>query len=856
MNRIPKDLSYDIETHIGKSDVEIECKIRFPNMDRDMFHLLIKKLTKSFSHSKRWKRIDSHTIDFYRKEKRFTKIGPEYYNTTKSAPSLLRVIDYDNYDLKFTVSKEKMSKTKEPKTYDFMRVKDRISFVKGNISIDLTTVIHEDKQDEEVPPNYEVEVEVIDSSKFNSSVFYETIFIVVNMLIEPDKVLIPFFNRALTLERGRKIEKNTLDRNLVSRPRDLKIEDITNDGLLQSYAISVKIDGEPKFMVFHPSLGIWFIQFSRDTDKMFEQISEICPEEYKNSIFVGEVIDNKYFPFDCPFFGGRKIGNQNFLQRRKYIDHIIGKRIGCYNILDLKIFTYHLNPNDFHKTVGEAFLEDPGVPTDGLIFNPIYSDYVAEGQNKSKKERVLSKYSDVCKYKLPENRTIDFEVLDGMLHSAGNILFSGSEKYPFCANNYSLEIPSSDQMMDSVENSSSEPMMDSVENSSYEPMTSSQLEGKIVEFKPYIENGNVVYRPIRIRNDKDFPNSIDVAIENWETQFNPITPDVLLGKDIRLLEIYLENIITRLINERTTEEDYVINISDTNLISRNPMKTLNIDIPRISDIGDAIPNIRNKKLKEFIPLHPQNNLIINYYLETLDEIDILKDIIRIYKTERNGSGKLLINVLYRENRDERILDSLISILSVDIKILEQGRGSGKETNAPIMNEDLIARAREYVYFVGMLHDTKEFITDCRLEVDVNKRYNIDKGYVAYGDDKIEDMKMIDQDIVRIATIDNGNSLIHSLLKLLNYDYRNGGVIKRLDMAKQAPSDLSIEELAKKLKHNIYVYSTDPMSPETIDVRKIKNDDVKKFVMLFKNTDGSYEPLARLNDLNELDLVFM
>jgi len=796
MNRIPRGLAHEIESSI-KEDVEIECKIRLETMNRDIFHSLIKKL--SSNSEGKWKKIESHTIDIYRKEKRFTKIGRDYFNTSKSAPVVLRVIEFEDegFDLKFTVSKEKMTQTKEPKTYDFKRIKDRTSFVNGNITIDLTVITHEDDEDNETPQSYEVEVEVINSLKFNASLFYNTIFMVVDLVRDPGKILIPYFNKSLNFGR---VEKNDqLDRSGVARPRDLRFEDITNNGLLQHYAISVKIDGEPKFMVFHPTIGIWFIQFSRDKSRIFEKIGDISGFEHlKDTIFAGEVVDKKYYPFDCVMYKGKRVFNQDFIMRRKYTEEINGKRIAGYNIILLQIFKYQSRSEDFYKAVREAFQEEAtlDVSTDGLVFNPIYSDYVPLGQYQQKKDRILSKYPDICKYKLPENRTIDFEVKEGILYSAGGILFQGSEKYPFNDKNYTLDMD--------------------------------DLEGNIVEFSPVLHPSGekITYKPIRIRYDKDYPNSHEVAIENWESQYDPIYPSTLMGKDTRLYTRYLTLLIKKM---RKNMEGYVIDFTQPG------------DEGRLGDEEYTDKVIRKivfsslKDIKDFLPLHPTEDLNINLFHKV--DIEMVRKIIDAYNA-RKGEGKILINYLL-PSPVEKVFEIL------HFHSLYQEHGSGKETDAPIMSDMEKELARHHVYGTAYYFEGKEKII--RVPVDINKVIQNNKGYVAFGDDK--HVEYIN-DLTRIGSNDEGKSLLHSLLKLLNHEYRSSGVKKRIDMVNRAfPTfgNLDLHELSDKLKHSIYVYS------ENGKVEKIGDND--RVVMLLKHNDGSYEPLVRKNKDGSIDLVF-
>ncbi len=880
MYKLPRSLPHEIEKCIPKnsSGIEIECKIRFRDESKTRF----KKIIEHFS-SKKWKKQESFSIDYYRNEKRFTKIGDKFFNTTKSAPMMIEVIDFDGFDLKFTVSKEKNSETKEPKTYQFKRIKERTSFIKGNISIDLTEV----SKDDESAPNYEIEVEVISPERFNSSEFMKVIFEVVETQVDPRIELTRFMNKTL----GGSGKDSELNGKLISKPRDLLFKDLTVDGLLDHYAVSVKADGEFRFLVFH-STGIWFIHKSRYEDRNFVKISPL-EGDLEGSVFAGEIVPSKkgdggiFLPFDCCRINGKKVISENYLERRKYLDQIHGKRIAAgWNIVEKRVFTYKKNNADFYRVMKEAFQEikDVSFGTDGLIFTPIYSDYVAKGQMMPKKERVLSRYQDVCKYKLPEDQTIDFEVIDGRLFSAGGILFKGSDDNPFTEEHYQTCNPEVG-------------------------LDSEDVEGRIVEFKPYYNDGKVVFKPFRFRDDKSDPNAVHVALDGWNIQKDPILPSTLMGEDVRLLRKYNNTIKREMISKMSgyvvdigtgkggdlpsyhrndkiisvlgvePNEDFIAEmksrpiykqIKKFTLIKGGGEETERI-VERLQDLlgeGGEDGCVANINFMISLSFFWKDEETLNSLVKTIDAIvqrfsvhnckvyinyfSIMGD--RVRKLFREHGNLVKLNTITLQRIDENSLrvdirdsqtvhkqeeyfvdlDELFE--KTGFKVVKQETPSGEEKGAYILSKSEKEYNSLFSYGTALYRgkDVQE------------ENYNgplIEK----YSDDQREKMGWIDPDVYRISTLDGGNSLGHSLMKLLNFEYRKGNERRRNEMVSKVDfGDLGLEDISKKLKHGIVVYDHNK--------QKKRFGDSDRWIMLYQNEDGTYEPLTHLEG-NSMSLVF-
>lgn len=74
------------------------------------------------------------------------------------------------FDIRFCVSSESKCEKPEDATFDDMRVKHRTSFIRKNLSIDVTHVTGDpDDPDSENADTYEIELEIIDPKKVTNS---------------------------------------------------------------------------------------------------------------------------------------------------------------------------------------------------------------------------------------------------------------------------------------------------------------------------------------------------------------------------------------------------------------------------------------------------------------------------------------------------------------------------------------------------------------------------------------------------------------------------------------------------------------------------------------------------------------
>ena len=214
------------------------------------------------------------------------------------------------------------------------------------------------------------------------------------------------------------------------------------------------------------------------------------------------------------------------------------------------IFLLGKTSETFYENMKKCLDEYHDYETDGLIFTPIKSPYLCEGQNMKEHERSLVFYPDVCKYKPLERLSIDFYVdRNGKLS-----VFSPQKK-----RNILFELKD----------------FNYEKNISYERnmKLKEEVKNKIYEFQFYKKEGDTIYlEPTRERKDKFYPNKLEVAIDVWEIMKNPIYETTLRGEDIRLLRQYHNDIKRGIFDQNEkenlgleyTKEDYLVDIGGGN----------------------------------------------------------------------------------------------------------------------------------------------------------------------------------------------------------------------------------------------------------------------------------------------------
>ena len=151
-----------------------------------------------------------------------------------------------------------------------------------------------------------------------------------------------------------------------------------------------------------------------------------------------------------------------------------------------------------------------------------------------------------------------------------------------------------------------------------------------------------------------------------------------------------------------------------------------------------------------------------------------------------------------------------------------------------------------VYSTGKISKTP----DTRLQVLLDVAVKENGLCYAKGDDNMEAVPYIGKGIFRVATIDNGTSLLHSVLKLISKDYVDEDTLKRQERCnrfiEKLDYNLSPENISSTTGYRLNIING-------MTVRKV--GEYMKNIFILENKDGTYEPLVKKLKSGEYCTVF-
>lgn len=161
-----------------KSKPNVEFEFRLGKKNTDMFDTNVgketfEKLLEGLKKFSVWEKISQENTSVYYKGDTRMIINDDTDEMTCMKKTKIKkfdvVLEDQPYDVRFCVSNEIPVESSEDEVMDYMRVKKRTSFVRKNLSIDLTVVTGQpDDLDDEADETYEVELEIIDPKKITS----------------------------------------------------------------------------------------------------------------------------------------------------------------------------------------------------------------------------------------------------------------------------------------------------------------------------------------------------------------------------------------------------------------------------------------------------------------------------------------------------------------------------------------------------------------------------------------------------------------------------------------------------------------------------------------------------------------
>lgn len=819
------------------------------------------------------------------------------------------------------------SKNLDSNDINIIRCRTRISFIIEKLLVDLTRVYEIDLSDfsekEEGEERFEIEIEKGNASINN--LFGLTNFLLSKVKDTKEHIIINMINKVLS-GNEKETKSNSIDYSLISKPRNLKLNDLVFGGLVSediSYYISPKADGINKLLVFY-NRNAYLVQIPKKIEVLTTDSNIIS---FNDSIFIGEhiiekqydtghgeeeisVSGTKFLPYDCVLINNKNIKDLDYNERYgrvldlleafKYKDKgIISLPI---KIIEKPIFWLGTNSESFYKVMNEVFENDNyGYEIDGYIFTPKESPYLTSGayEAKNDKDRILSNYPDVCKYKPLHRLSIDFLVKKDGLYSKnqGNyILFQGKSHFKFDVNV---------NVRFNEENENFAKYLDKKGKSNiYEFLEKEQF--NIIEFEFFKEDEDTtIITPTRYRQDKPEPNNINIAIENWILISDPIEESTLLGKDVRLMRLY-HNKIKKELLEDLNEGDVIVDIgggkggdiqkwiySDvSSVLSFEPNEefkkefekrllntnTRGKDIKVVKAYGQD-KDIIIKNAKEFFNWKTMKRMFVTFMISLSFFFE--KD-----KEEYKKLAKTIIELrklYYSKCKKPDCFQIIFFTIEGEkvIKLFQEKKKSEISLNTISLHiEDLSNPDKVYVDIKDSetVHEQVEYLVNLNLLVEeINKGIKKDNSSFLYADfseankekfmsnsekiysnlfvygrlsDDIQELvrysikkknKENDDKLIRLYNnfyrmcTIDNNSYIHSILKLTSKVYRKNNYQERVDLSEEY--FLSKKE-SKNLvvKHNIYIYDVNDMSFE-----KKNTDNYLTNIILIK-IQNSYEPI--------------
>jgi hypothetical protein len=367
------------------------------------------------------------------------------------------------------------------------------------------------------------------------------------------------FNKIVNVKAG---PNNLLANFFIMQARNIKYSDMVNGGLTperyeikkgkkinlllekqikesreSSYVVSLKADGERKFVYFH-NTGVWLLAPPNSLNLLILTPEDIESREFElmdllkgtileaemipmeNRLVGGDVIqsDKEYFllVYDCLFLCNEDLRSLHYTDRREKMNHPSAPYVNLMNKLSpnaefqVKEIRHFTDKKGFFEECNYLLDSNPPYLTDGLMFTPDEKYTPVIEKNHPLHTRITTYVRDVVKWKPPHHLTIDFRIVkDGtpfvklqVTEKQMNIDFIGTNIAPYDPNIVDLE---------SLENYPSE---------------------SIVEFG--FEEGKLV--PRRLRIDKETPNGKNIAEGVWDDIHNPIGEDVIRGNSFVLIK--------------------------------------------------------------------------------------------------------------------------------------------------------------------------------------------------------------------------------------------------------------------------------------------------------------------------------
>jgi SAM-dependent methyltransferase len=440
-------------------------------------------------------------------------------------------ISYNTEEVIFDDEIKKYTETKNV----FKRNRKRHSFIFDTTRVDITDVT--EILDKNAKNKYEVEIELLNDSDNYSDKYIEDLVNNYDNVIKYIYEKMYDTNELFTINTKKLVYNNInniIEINNLVKARNIKYNDIQYNKFFRDdkYYLTYKADGVRKLLYIH-STGIWLIYSYNEFNLVVKEnaTNKKFLNEFSGTILDGELLPiNKYkvpininsnikdyiriyIGFDCLSYKTKNITDKLYIERLNMLNVVI-KNIqdnikNSYLYITRKRTEIIDTPEQFFILVKNFLDRKDDLPyqEDGLIFtkNNVYA-------------------STPLKWKDPKNITIDFNVSWGQDNielsvyddeKKDNVLFQGSDRYPFIGDKNNIRIDNG--IIDNL----------SINNNT------------IVEFEwIWIDENNGYFQPRVIRFDKIGANKLKVAQHNWDDIMQPIWKEDITGETNKLVYKY------------------------------------------------------------------------------------------------------------------------------------------------------------------------------------------------------------------------------------------------------------------------------------------------------------------------------
>lgn len=516
----------------------------------------------------------SRTTDYFDKSSYRYTVSEEGNILSIIKKEKIENVDIKELDVRLSVNMENSYKIDSNLTIEdvkeqssYFRNKNRTSYIFEDIMrLDITEVSYEERR--KTKYSYECEIEFIAISNTgeidneSKQLAEEMVWILMMIRQNSESVYMQDKLRnmivSLNTMLGQPPKKEGLSYKFLAPARNLKYPDLVDGGIVGGkvkYNVTQKVDGERKFFLVYGG-GVWLVYPPND----FNLITTFTDTNIPNFMIDGEDVpmtnrsktcdiksNHMYIPFDTVLSN-----NSNSIQGRphnirmematSYLDFM--KRILPKEIGITIMYKEFKELGDTFKSMSEAVISTYSLKdsmcykTDGMIFTPINAIYNTGTEKQKIKDRVLTSFPDICKFKEWNKLTIDLYIdLEKKIGYGRGI---NNEQTPFIG---------------SFRNSFDSKVNIDWENKFFKTFT---VNG-IVEFEPkkIVEEDKITYllTPLKARPDKIQSNRTDYAGSIWDDINDPLDIKTFKGETFRLLRHSFNRIKKDLYSEIPNDSD-------------------------------------------------------------------------------------------------------------------------------------------------------------------------------------------------------------------------------------------------------------------------------------------------------------